>query len=108
MHDPHEGVTPLGMIETGASRDRVPAPFEPVLGAAVTAVRAAARDASLYLYGSIATRTAEAGRSDVDLLTMELPPADAAAIAQALDGVVAHLVSSFETMIGLWDPESGS
>lgn len=44
MHDPLEGVTSFGTIETGASRDRVSALFRPVLDAAVVAVRATDRD----------------------------------------------------------------
>ena len=84
MHDPLEGVTSLGTIETGASRDRVPAMFEPVLDNAVVAVRATNRAASLYLYGSVATGTAQAPRSDVDLLTVGLPLGEAAAIGRAL------------------------
>lgn len=84
MHDPLEGVTSLGIIQTGVRRDRVPALFEPVLYAAVVAVRAASRDASLYLYGSVATGTAQAGKSDVDLLTVGLPAGEAAAIGRDL------------------------
>jgi hypothetical protein len=84
MHDPLEGVTSVGTIETGASRDRVPALFEPVLDTAVVAVRAANRDASLYLYGSVATGAAQAGRSDVDLLTVGLSSGEAAVIGRAL------------------------
>jgi hypothetical protein len=71
MHDRLEGVAPLGTIETGARRDRVSAFLEPVLDAAVSAVRAAGRDSSLYVYGSVATGMARPARSDVDLLTVE-------------------------------------
>lgn len=84
MHDPLEGVTSRGTIATGVSRDRVPARFEPVLDAAVAAVPVADREASLYLYGSVATGTAQAGRSDVDLLTVGLPSSDAADITRDL------------------------
>ena len=84
MHDPREGVTSLGTIATGARRDRVAAPFVPVLDAAVAAVRAADRGSSLYVYGSVATGIAELARSDVDLLTVGLPQRDAADIAREL------------------------
>lgn len=84
MHDPFEGVTSRGTIATGARRDQVPALFEPVVDTAVVAVRAAKRDASLYLYGSVATGTAQAGRSDVDLLTVGLPSTEAAAVGRDL------------------------
>lgn len=84
MHDPLEGVTSRGTIATGARRDRVAALFEPALDTAVGAVRAAKRDASLYLYGSVATGTAQTGRSDIDLLTVGLPSTEAAAIGRDL------------------------
>jgi len=84
MHDPLEGVTSLGTIKTGAGRDRVPGRFEPVLDAAVNAVRTAAHNSSLYVYGSVATGMAQPGKSDVDLLTVRIPAATAADIAQIL------------------------
>lgn len=84
MRDPLEGVTPEGTIRTGARRDRVAALFEPVLDAAAVAVRAANPDASLYVYGSVATGMAQPARSDVDLLTVELPSGDAAELGRAL------------------------
>jgi hypothetical protein len=84
MHDPHEGVTTTGTIQTGARRERVGAAFEPVLDAAVLANRVADSDSSLYLYGSVATGMAQPGPSDVDLLTVGLPPAEAAEVARAL------------------------
>lgn len=84
MHDPREGVTSLGTIETGASRGQVSALFEPVLDAAVFAVRAADRDSSLYVYGSVATGMAQPPKSDVDLLTVGLASVVAADVARAL------------------------
>lgn len=84
MRDPREGVTSLGAIRTGASRDRVAAFFAPALDAAVSAVRTAAGNASLYLYGSVATGMAQPGRSDVDLLTVGIPSAAATDIARVL------------------------
>lgn len=44
MHDPHEGVTSKGTIQTGAKRDRVVAAFEPALEAGALANRIADRD----------------------------------------------------------------
>ena len=73
MHDPLEGVTASGTIRTGASSDRIPAAFRPVLEEAVAAVREADRRASLYVYGSV-----------VDLLSIELPADAAAGISEAL------------------------
>ena len=84
MHDQIEGVTSLGTIQTGASRDRVAGVFEPVLDAAIIASRIADHDSSLYVYGSVATGIARPGRSDVDLLTVGLPSSAAADVAQAL------------------------
>ena len=84
MLDPLEGVSSLGTIETGARRDRVSTLFEPVLDEGIAAVGAANRDSSLYAYGSVATGAAQAGTSDVDLLTVGLPAPHAADIARAL------------------------
>lgn len=74
MLDPREGLAPDGTIRTGARRDRVPAPFEPVLAAAVEAVRGLSDGrAELHLYGSVGTGTARLGVSDVDLLVIGVP-----------------------------------
>lgn len=84
MHDPLEGVSSLGTIETGASSNRVSAQFQPVLDAAAVAVRATDRDSSLYVYGSVANGMAQPARSDIDLLTVGLPSAAAADVARDL------------------------
>jgi len=69
VRDPAEGLTPDGMIRTGASRTRVAAAFEPVLAAAIEAFdQLQARSAELHLYGSVATGMARVNKSDVDLL----------------------------------------
>lgn len=81
MRDPHEGVTPQGTIRTGASRDAIAPVWEPLLDAAVDAVP---EGVSLYVYGSVATGTAEVPRSDVDLLSIGLPTNDAARISADL------------------------
>ncbi len=96
MHDPLEGITSLGTIRTGASRDRVSARFEPVLNAAVVGVRGADTGSSLYLYGSVATGMAQLLKSDVDLLTVGLPSAVVADIAQALTAQFSDLCRGVE------------
>lgn len=81
MHDPEEGLTPDGMIRTGA-RPRDHAPEHRLV---LDAVRVAIpRDASLYLYGSVATGTAQIPESDIDLLTFGLDADDARSIERAL------------------------
>ncbi|MCC5948206.1 MAG: nucleotidyltransferase domain-containing protein [Nitriliruptoraceae bacterium] len=81
MHDPREGVTSEGTIRTGASRGRIVPAYAEVLRAAVDAVPGRA---SLYVYGSVATGTARAPSSDVDLLSLGLPDAAAARISATL------------------------
>lgn len=81
MHDPHEGVTPQGLIRTGAARDAIEPVWEPVLDAAVAAV---GEGSSLYVYGSVATGRAVVPTSDVDLLTVGLPARDAARLSADL------------------------
>lgn len=84
MRDPDEGIAPDGTIRTGVARDRIPAAFLPVLDAAIASVTARQAGASLYVYGSVATGQAEVGRSDVDLITLDLDPADVQRMAAAL------------------------
>ena len=93
MHDPLEGVTPDGKIKTGAGRERVPAAFEPVLDAAVSALD---RATSLYLYGSVATGMAEPPTSDVDLLTVGLTPEEAGQMASLLSAQFSGLCRAVE------------
>jgi predicted nucleotidyltransferase len=81
MHDPGEGVTPDGLIRTGAARGAIAAEWAPVLESAVVAV---AGRASLYLYGSVATGCAVVPRSDVDLLSVGLPAREAERISTDL------------------------
>ncbi len=94
--DPLEGSTPDGLIVTGASRTRVPAPFEPVLADAVAAIGAVAPDATVYVYGSVATGQARVGPSDVDLLTLDLPVETAAALTTELSARFAALARSVD------------
>jgi uncharacterized protein len=81
LHDPREGVTPEGVIRTGATRHRIDPGYDPVLHAAVDAVP---DRGSLYVYGSVATGTATVPTSDVDLLSIGLPQRDAARISADL------------------------
>lgn len=74
MLDPREGLRADGTIRTGARRDRVPPAFEPVIAAALDAFHALGdASAELHLYGSVATGTARPGRSDVDLVAIDVP-----------------------------------
>jgi uncharacterized protein len=79
--DPLEGVAPDGSITTGVGREHVPAAFAPVVEAAIAAVRP---DVALYLYGSVATGRARPGGSDVDLIGVGLPAAEAKRISAEL------------------------
>ena len=83
MLDPDEGATRDGRIRTGARRDRVPPRYEDLLAEAAEAVEAHPT-ASLYLYGSVATGQAVSPTSDVDLLTIDLPPDVARATGRRL------------------------
>lgn len=84
MHDPHEGITPEGLIVTGASRSRIPPAYEALLDAATGGVISRAADASLYVYGSVATGTALVPDSDVDLVSIGLPPIEAEQLSRDL------------------------
>ncbi|MFN8073889.1 MAG: nucleotidyltransferase domain-containing protein [Kineosporiaceae bacterium] len=83
MIDPREGIAPDGTIVTGADRSRIPALFEPLVAAAVEDLSSPA-EASVYLYGSVATGQAQPGRSDVDLLAFGWDRQDARAVATRL------------------------
>ena len=75
MRDPGEGLAPDGTIRTGADRSRIPAAFAPVIDDVIAAFdEVAGQDSSLLLYGSVATGTARAGQSDVDLVAIGTAP----------------------------------
>ena len=93
MADPREGVTPDGLIVTGARRDRVPPAYEPVLAHVVDRM---GPDVTVTLYGSVANGTAQVPSSDVDLLTVGLPADDAAAIARDASAAFAGLCRGVE------------
>ena len=96
MRDPRERRSGAGRIVTGAAAERVHPSFEPALDAAVAAVGDAAPDAALYVYGSVATGQAEVGRSDVDLLAIDLPADWAATITSELSGAFTGLCRGVE------------
>lgn len=81
MHDPREGVTPTGMVRTGASRAAMVAVYDEVLRAAEHEV---AEGGALYVYGSVATGTAVVPTSDVDLLAVGIASGEAARICAEL------------------------
>jgi hypothetical protein len=80
MRDPAEGISPKGVIVTGARRECVPQAFERVLSAVADELSAMAGEVSLYVCGFVATGTARVASSDVDFLTVGLPAARAKAL----------------------------
>lgn len=84
LHDPHEGVDADGIIRTGASQANIPPAFRQVLQDAADHLDALDGTHSLYLYGSVATGTARAGSSDVDLVTIGLDTLAARGLAAML------------------------
>jgi hypothetical protein len=96
MRDPAEGVSPTGMIVTGARRECVPQAFERVLSAVAGELSAMAGEVSLYVYGSVATGTARVGSSDVDFLTVGLPAPRAKAIGISMSDQFATLCRGVE------------
>lgn len=96
MRDPGEGVAADGTIVTGVARSRVPQLFEPVLSTAVEAIGKAGRDASAYVYGSVATGWARHAQSDVDLLTVGLGPGLAAELGRELSSQFSGLCRGVE------------
>lgn len=93
MADPHEGVTRAGRIVTGARRDRVPSTYEPVLAYVLGRV---GPEVAVYTYGSVANGTARVPTSDVDLLTIGLPAADAAELGAAASAAFAEICRAVE------------
>lgn len=94
--DPLEGLEPDGTIRTGASADRIPARFAPIVSAAASRITAAESNASIYLYGSVATGRAICPYSDVDLLTIGLESDTAAGIATDLSARFAEVCRGVE------------
>jgi uncharacterized protein len=100
MHDPREGVTSLGTIRTGATLGAVAPVYAQVLEAAVDAV---AGRASLYVYGSVATGAAVVPTSDVDLLSVGLPRAEAGRIAADLSARFSDLCREVSVGPASWE-----
>jgi len=73
--------------------------FDPVLAAAILESCIADCDSSLYLYGSVATGMAQPGLSDVDLLTVGLPSAEAADVTRALSARFSDLCRGVEVAV---------
>jgi hypothetical protein len=73
--DPGEGLDRDGLIRTGASIDRISDRLRPVLDTTAEAVLASAPDASVAVYGSVATGQATSPGSDVDILAIGLDEA---------------------------------
>jgi hypothetical protein len=74
VRDPDEGLNADGTIRTGADRSRVPTEFEPVVAAVLEAFDLLSDDAAeLHLYGSVANGTARPGKSDVDVVGIDVP-----------------------------------
>ena len=83
--DPEEGLNPDGTIRTGVRRKQVPAVFEPVVVAAVEALRELSDEgAELHLYGSVATGMARIRTSDVDMVAIGVSGRRARDIGAAL------------------------
>ena len=99
-HDPLEGVTPDGMIVTGAHTSRIVAEFRPVLDEAVDRLSSFDEGYSLYVYGSVATGTASVGRSDVDLVTVGLDAQSAQKLGETLSEKFRNLCRSVEIGAG--------
>jgi uncharacterized protein len=96
VRDPLEGLTAAGLIHTGASHERIPDRYADLLAAATTRVQADAPEASVYLYGSVATGTARSPGSDVDLLTVGVVSERAHTIAKSLSSDFAALCRGVE------------
>ena len=96
MRDPSEGLASDGTIRTGASLHRIPRAYVPIVHSAVAHLAASADGVSVYLYGSVATGTAQPPHSDVDLLTVDLDPEVASKIGRALSYEFADRCRSVE------------
>ena len=86
-----EGVAVDGSIVTGIAYRYIPAAFEALLATATRYVQDCSAEASLYLYGSVATGAATPGVSDVDLVAVGLKASVAGEIGQRLSSEYRHL-----------------
>ena len=91
MRDPLEGLSESGTIRTGADMTHVVEAFRPVHQAASAMIHERDVSASVYAYGSVVTGQAKVGVSDVDLLTIGLPPSEADVIGAELSSRFANV-----------------
>ena len=96
MRDPLEGLAESGTIQTGADMTHVADAFRPVHQAASAMIHEWDISASVYAYGSVVTGQAKVGVSDVDLLTIGLPPGDANLIGAELSTRFANVCRGVE------------
>jgi hypothetical protein len=97
--DPLEGVTASGLIQTGASLERVADVFVPVLESTCDLIAPIGSGASLYLYGSVATGSARSPASDVDLLTIGVASETGAALSESLSNQFASICRGVEVAV---------
>ncbi len=96
MHDPLEGLSESGTIRTGADIRHVAESFRPVHQAVKAMIHDRETSASVYAYGSVVTGRAKVGVSDVDLLTIGLPPSDAKLMGAELSARFANVCRGVE------------
>lgn len=77
MRDPLERLSESDTIRTGADMRNVAEAFRPVHRAASAMIHERNISVSVYAYGSVITGQAKVGVSDVDLLTIGIPPSEA-------------------------------
>jgi hypothetical protein len=82
--DPAEGVDADGYLVTGASPDRIPLAYRPVIADCVATLSAFPELDGLYLYGSVATGQARPPHSDLDLLALWTSTVDVSAVVAEL------------------------
>jgi len=106
-HDPLEGLNADGTIATGARRSGIPDAFRPVLEAAIEHLARVEGAHSLYVYGSVATGTAQVGVSDVDLVTIGLDAAIARRLGNELTAAFPGLCRGVEVGPAEWRDYEG-
>jgi uncharacterized protein len=96
VRDPLEGLSESGTIRTGADMRNVAEAFRPVHQAASAMIHERNISVSVYAYGSVVTGQAKVGVSDVDLLTIGLPPSDGNLIGAELSTRFANVCRGVE------------
>ncbi|MEP6299297.1 MAG: nucleotidyltransferase domain-containing protein [Ilumatobacter sp.] len=107
VRDPLEGLTATGQIRTGAGIERIPVRYVDLLDAAVQRVGRDESDASVYVYGSVATGAARSPQSDVDLLTVGVSMDRAASIGRSLSTEFSALCRGVEIAAAMTDDFRG-